>query len=351
MVAFRCLTKSMIPPLYWYVIFCSRLVALVDEDDLEALVQERHGLQTFEHGAGDELDALGGEDRGIGPERDRGAGLAATRRCVADDEHLALRHAALGVLLTVVLAVAVDLDDQPFGQGVDDGDADAVEAAGHLVAVATELAAGVQHGEHDLGGALALVLARRERVDRDAPAVVVDLASAVGEQGDADAGAVARHRLVDGVVDDFPDQVMEPGQAGRADVHAWPFADRVEALEDLDGIGVVGRRRLRLIGIRSPRATRLGDVGFRNFGRVVGHSYLMSCWRSIAWSPPRSGDLVVVMWGCDPRTSKRRNRPSIDLVEPCREWDSSYQRGVSEPGSTARCGQEISIARRRRPTA
>ena len=47
-------------------------LALVVEDDLEALVEERHRLQTLEHGARHELGALGGEDRGIGPERDRG---------------------------------------------------------------------------------------------------------------------------------------------------------------------------------------------------------------------------------------------------------------------------------------
>ena len=41
--------------------------------------------------------------------RDSGRG-----RRVADDLELALRLAALGVLLLVALAVLVDLDDQPF---------------------------------------------------------------------------------------------------------------------------------------------------------------------------------------------------------------------------------------------
>ena len=179
---------------------------------------------------------------GIGPERDRGAGLAAPPGRVADDQHLALRDAALGVVLAVVLAVAVDLDDEALGQRVDDRHTHAVEPAGDLVAVAAELAAGVQHGEHDLGRALALVLACRERVDRDAATVVVDLAAAVGEQRDADARAVAGHRLVDRVVDDLPDQVVQPREPGRADVHARPFADRIEALQDLDGVGVVASR-------------------------------------------------------------------------------------------------------------
>ena len=152
------------------------LGALVVEDDLEALVEERHRLQPLEHRAGHELGALGLEDGGVGPERDRGAGGAPALGRIADDLHLALRLAALGVLLEPALAVAVDLDGEPLGERVDHRHADAVETAGDLVALAAELAAGVEHGEHDLGGALALVLARLVRVDRDTAPVVVDAA-------------------------------------------------------------------------------------------------------------------------------------------------------------------------------
>ena len=61
-----------------------------------------------------------------------------------------LRRAAL-VLLAPDVAVAADLDVQQLRQRVDDRDADAVQAAGDLVAAAVaELAAGVQDGEHDL---------------------------------------------------------------------------------------------------------------------------------------------------------------------------------------------------------
>ena len=40
------------------------------------------------------------------------------------------------------------------------------------------------------------------------------------QQGDVDAGAEAGHRLVDGVVDDLPDEVVQTGETGGADVHA-----------------------------------------------------------------------------------------------------------------------------------
>jgi hypothetical protein len=134
-------------------------------------------------------------------------------------------------------STSVDLDDQPLRQRVDDRHAHAVKAARHLVAAAPELAAGVQHRQRDLDAGL-LVL--RVDVDGDAAAVVDDAAAAVGEEGHVDARAVARHRLVDRVVDDLPDEVVEAVEARRPDVHAGPLADRFEAFEDLEILGLVG---------------------------------------------------------------------------------------------------------------
>ena len=138
-------------------------------------------------------------------------------------------------------AVAVDLELETARQRVHDRHADAVQAAGDLVALAAELAAGVQHREHDLGRRLALVVG--VVVDRDAPAVVGDPAAAVGEQRHLDARAVTGHGLVDGVVDDLVDQVVQAGGAGGSDVHAGAFADRLEALEHRDVLGAVRHAR------------------------------------------------------------------------------------------------------------
>ena len=51
---------------------------------------------------------------------------------------------------------------------------------------------------------------------------------------------VAVHRLVDRVVERFPDEVMEAGAADAADVHAGALANRLEAFEDGDVFGGVG---------------------------------------------------------------------------------------------------------------
>jgi hypothetical protein len=75
-----------------------------------------------------------------------------------------------------------DLDVQMFGQGVDDRDADAVQAARGLIGLAREFAARVQHGHDHLQRRLAGEFG--VGIDRDAAAVVADRQIAVGVQID-----------------------------------------------------------------------------------------------------------------------------------------------------------------------
>ncbi len=224
--------------------------------------------------------------------------------------------------LEPVEAVALDVDLDALGQRVDHRDADAVQTAGDLVAAAAELAAGVQHGEHDRDrGEL---LARRD-VDRDAPAVVADLDAAVGHDRDLDAVAEAGQRLVDGVVNDLPHQVVQAALTGRADVHAGALADRLEPLQHLDGAGVVGARLHRVPfedagrdHVRSGGQVRgcfLGvDIGhwFRNrvghcVGGLVGHEVpLLLCVRAL-------GALERGVGGNTMAASRVGRRPSLSL--------------------------------------
>src|SRR4029434_6513641 len=69
-------------------------------------------------------------------------------------------------------------------------------------------------------------------------------------EGYGDPLRLANDRLVDRVVHDLVDEVVQPTRAGRADVHAGPFANGLEALEDGDVLGAVGRSL--------PPASRLG---------------------------------------------------------------------------------------------
>ena len=140
---------------------------------------------------------------------------------LADDLHVARRLAALE-LLAVDLAVAAHLGDQPLGERVHDRDADAVQAARDLVAVAAELAAGVKLRQDDRQRGHALVL---HHVDRDARAPVADRDGVVRVERDLDRVVAPRERLVDGVVDDLVDEVMEAAR-GRSSRCTCPGRSR-----------------------------------------------------------------------------------------------------------------------------
>ena len=125
----------------------------------------------------------------------------------------------------------MNLNPQPFRQGVDHTGAHAVEAAGDLITAAAELAAGVEDGIYHLQGGLAgLGL----DVHRDAAAVVGDGDGVAVVNGDPDLGTVAGQSFVNGVVHDLIDQVVEAAGRGGADIHARPLPYRLQALQDLD---------------------------------------------------------------------------------------------------------------------
>ena len=150
-----------------------------------------------------------------------------------------------------------------------------MQAARHFVAVVVELAAGVQHGQHDFGRRLAALVP----IGRDAAAVVDDGDRAVDVDRDVDLIAEAGQRLVDRVVDDFVDEMVQPGRPGRADVHRRPLADRFEPLEDLDLVGAVV-----FAGALAAVAVAAADAGCGR--RAARRSFQVVRWleRSRLWS-------------------------------------------------------------------
>ncbi len=144
---------------------------------------------------------------------------------------------APGELLAIHLAVSPDLGDQPLGERVDDGDADAVQPAGDLVAVASELPAGMELRQDDRQRRKSLL---RDDVHRDAGAGVADGHRVVRMDRHVDEVVPARERLVDRVVDHLVDEVMQAARARRPDVHPGSETNGVEALEDSDVFCCIG---------------------------------------------------------------------------------------------------------------
>ena len=204
---------------------------------------------------------LGAENFGVRLEADGGAAAVVD---LAEVLELALGMAALERHLVELLA-ARDLDLEQRGEGVDHGDADAVQAARGLVNLGVELAAGMQRAHDDFKRGLLREF--RMRIDRDAAAVVGDGEEAVGRQFDADERRMSRQRLVHGVVDHLGEQVMQRLLVGAADVHAGAAADRLKSLQHLDvGGGIAG------FGSGGPAGCANGRARFRFGGceKIVG---------------------------------------------------------------------------------
>src|SRR5579875_173383 len=134
------------------------------------------------------------------------------------------------------LPVPPNFDLEPLGERVDHGDADAVQPARDLVAPAAELAAGVQHGHHDLDAGLAHL---GDGIDGNTAAVIADRNAAVGVQHHVDLLCEAGEGFIDAIVHDLEDQVMETPASGAADVHPGALAYTLQTFEDLDLLRVV----------------------------------------------------------------------------------------------------------------
>ncbi len=205
--------------------------AFVAEDDLEALVEERHLPQPLDQGLRAELDLL--HDRRVRPERDRRARPGG----ITDALQRSDGFAAVDEGDLELAAVALDLELEPTRKRVHDRHAHAVQTTGDLVALAAELSARVQHREDDLRGRLVGIFG--VGVDGNPAAVVDHPAPAVGQERDVDARRETGQGLVHGVVDDLVDEVVQTRGTGRADVHAGALAHRLKTLQNRYVFGAV----------------------------------------------------------------------------------------------------------------
>ena len=211
--------------------------ALVRDGDADALVQKRELAESRRERVVLVLELR--EDRRVGLEPDRGAGLRLRQLA----QHLELRGGVAALEIHVVLLpIAPHPHLQLLGQRVHDRDADSVQPARHLVAGLVELAAGVQHGERELDSR---DLLDGMDVDGNSASVIDDGDRVVRVNRDFDVRRESRECFVDRVVYDLINQVMETALRCRSDVHPGAFANGFEPLEHLNLTGVVLRRLSR----------------------------------------------------------------------------------------------------------
>src|SRR5712692_428799 len=111
-----------------------------------------------------------------------------------------------------------------FGKKVNHGNADAVQSAGNLVSVRVELATGVKFGHYDFGSGLPFLL---HHVDGNAAAVVYYCNGMVKMNSYFDGVAESRQSFVNGVIDDFVNQVMQTQLACGSYIHRRSLAHSV----------------------------------------------------------------------------------------------------------------------------
>src|SRR5579885_243537 len=105
------------------------------------------------------------------------------------------------------MAVAFDINLAPFGERVDDRDANPVQTTTDFIAAAAKLAARMQYGHDDFqrGEARTLVVL----LYRYATPVIFNSDGAIGVNGDFDGVGLTGHHFVNAVIDNFLDQVMQ----------------------------------------------------------------------------------------------------------------------------------------------
>ena len=111
---------------------------------------------------------------------------------LTDNLQRTLRHTA-GERNLMDLAIALDLHFHGCAQRVDDGDTDAMQAAGYLIAIAAELAAGMQYRQNDLNGRLAAFM----HIDRNATAIINNRDAVILLDGYIDMAAITSQGLID----------------------------------------------------------------------------------------------------------------------------------------------------------
>jgi len=161
-------------------------------------------------------------------------------------DHRKRRHGiAMGEFDEMFLVIAPDAQLQFLGQGIDDRNADAMQAARHLVGVLVEFAAGMKLGHDDFGRRNSLALMD---VDGNAAAIVAHGHRAIGIQDHLNRSGVSGQRLVDGVIDHLIDHVMQAGPIiGVADIHAGPLAHGIKAFQNPDRFRAILDRNGRLL--------------------------------------------------------------------------------------------------------
>ncbi|MBV6515674.1 MAG: hypothetical protein HPKKFMNG_01316 [Planctomycetes bacterium] len=210
-------------------LFLALFVAVVHEFDVDALAQEGQFAQA--RGNQRQLEFACVKNLVVGKKGDARARVVGLINDLQVGRLLAARK-----LDHMFLAALPHGHARPGRACVNGLEADAVQAAGRVVCLALELAAGVQVGKHHLDAGFSRLLVD---ADGNAVAVVGHGAGAVLVNLDGDMVAPPRQSFVHGVCHDLEHEVMQAVHVTPADVHVRALADAFEAFQLDQVVGLI----------------------------------------------------------------------------------------------------------------
>src|SRR5206468_4162928 len=137
---------------------------------------------------------------------------------------------------------------------------------------------------------------------------------------DLDRVAIARQRLVHRVVHNLVDEVVQPANSGRADVHARTLPDGLEAFEDRDVLGVVARS---LLSVRWVAGAQWSPSSHAHDAPAGRRSSTAGAWSFVAMNISSRGFRI--------RTRARSKGPAnAQVLRPCRAGSQALDRRLAE---------------------
>ncbi len=79
-------------------------------------------------------------------------------------------------------------------------------------------------------------------INGNTTAIVAYFNHVVGEQGNVNLVSKTRHRFIDTVINDFPDEVVQTDDTSGANIHTRTAADSFETFEHGNTVGIVAGR-------------------------------------------------------------------------------------------------------------
>ena len=134
------------------------------------------------------------------------------------------------------LTLAVNFCNKMVGKGIHAGHTHTMKTSGHLVAILTELTAGVKHRKNHLQGGTMLLFVH---TGRDTTSVILYPYGVVRKNAHLYVGTESGHSLIYTVIHHFIYQMMQSPLGYISDIHRWSLSYGLQSLKHLNAVSTI----------------------------------------------------------------------------------------------------------------